>query len=206
MSRRSLIALIVILILIGGIIYWVQRTKKENNKAATPVLSVAARNQTQNADATSVTARPQDTVVFTLTAENQTDKTIPGYVIEANISEVTNVSTLIDAQGASYNAGTSSLVWTPLDIPGEGSVQKQFSVRVNPLTDNSNPVMKIKFNNELHVTIGKPVVAGSNTAAVTSPGSYQAPVTGPAGDLAVWLALAATGLYFGIRKYQTIKA
>ncbi|MDP3740788.1 MAG: hypothetical protein Q8R08_00485, partial [bacterium] len=177
---------------------------------ATPILSVTSFNQNQNKDATSVPARPQDIIVFTMTAENQSDKIIPGYIVEANISEVTDKSTLTDAQGASYNSATNSLIWTPLDIPAKGSIQKQFTVRVNQISANSsNPVMRIKFNNEVTVSVVEPTISPAVLGASQTPrpapapsAAYKAPVTGPAGDLSVWLALIATGTYFILRKYR----
>ena len=204
--NNRIIGFIVLVLLVGlvifGIVYFRHRQNNQTDNN-TPVLSISAYNQDQKADATAKTANANDVIVFTLTAENPTDKTITGYVMEANIADVTNKSTLVDAQGASYNAGTNSLVWTPLDISAGNSIQKQFSVRVNaPAANSTDTVMKIKFNNEIMVAI-KPnaTVSGSNTNS--PPPSYQAPVTGPSGGLIVWLAIFVTGIYAAIRKSRT---
>lgn len=203
MTRRTIVSIIVLLLIIAGVIWLVNRKQSE---PATPVLSISAYNQTKNADATTVTASPDDIVMYTLTAENQSDKTIPGYVVEAQISEITDKATLTEASGASYNSATDSLVWTPLDIPANDSITKQFTVRVNPTVAGSpSTAMKIKFNNELVVSIAPQQVAGSNTDGNSTNGNYKAPKTGPSESLPIFLALGVTTL-FVIRKKLGITA
>ena len=192
-TARTIAVIIVLLALVGVGIWAYQRGKKNNEQTATPVLSVSS---------STTTAKPTDTVVFTLIAENQTDEVIPGYVMEVNISEVTDKSVLVDAQGASYNSATNSLIWTPLDIPANGNIQKQLSVRVNPLAASAtNTTMRIKFNNEATVALTNPVVAGNN---VDQP--YIAPTTGPSSFVSLWLALSATAMIAGLRKFRLIRA
>jgi len=117
MSKRTFIGLISILLILGFVVWAVSRKSNSDQQAATPpLLSVSAYNQTKNVPATAAAAAPNDVVTFTLTAENQSEKIIQGFIIEANISQVTDKSTLIDAGGANYNSATNSLVWTPLDI------------------------------------------------------------------------------------------
>jgi len=194
MSKRTLAGLIVLLIILGGVI-WLTTKTTQKAEIITPVLSVRA---------STLSAHPQDTVVFTLSAENQTDTVIPGFVIEVDISQVTDKSVLLDAQGASYNSANNSLVWTPLDIPAHGLIQKQFTVRVNPLaTGSMNPVMRITFNNELNIALSRLQVAGAETTPKTS---FKAPVTGPGLNITFILAFLATGgLFLARRNIQTIK-
>ncbi|MBX4187017.1 MAG: hypothetical protein KW802_02020 [Candidatus Doudnabacteria bacterium] len=194
MSKRTVITIIVLLLVLAGII-WLS-TRKDDVKP-TPVLSVSAFDKTQNKSATDITVHPEDEIVYTLTAENQSDETISGYVMEANISEITDKASLLDASGASYNAGTNSLVWTPLDIPANQSISKGFSVRVNPVPAGStSTVMKIKFNNELAINVAAPQVAATNT---NTSASYKAPKSGPSGFVAVAFAALAT-VVFAYRK------
>lgn len=208
MSKRTLIVLIALLLITGGIIWAVSRRNKNNDQATAPVLAVSAYNQTKKLPATQIAASPNDIIVYTLSAENKTDKVILGYVVEANIADVVDKSTLIDAAGASYNSATNSLVWTPLDIPSKGTIQKQLSVRVNPLKPGStNTVMKIRFNNELEIAVQSQQVAGANTNVNNGPGSaFDAPVTGPSGDLSLWLAGLSTAVIAGIKRFRLIKA
>ena len=202
MSRRTLIALIVVLLVVVGGVVWL--TSRQDKTTPTPVLSVSAFNQTKNKSATETPANPQDVIVYTLTAENQGDEVIPGYIMEANISEISDKASLVDASGAAYNAGTNSLVWTPLDIPANDSITKQFSMRVNPLpTGTADSVMKIKFNNELDISINQPQVAAVNTTQPNS--TYQAPKSGPSEWAAILLAMLVTAGYIVKRKYTLAK-
>ena len=204
-NKRAFAALLVLILIVGALVWFFNRKGNSVNQQATPVLSISSYNQTQNKDATLATARPNDIVVFLLTAENKTAQLIPGYSMEANISEVADKSVLIDAQGASYNSATNSLVWTPLDIPANASIQKQFSVRINQLGVNaSSDVLRIKFNNQIQVALAHPVVAGISQTPPLTP--LKAPVTGPEGDLSLWLALGTASGYFLARKYRSRKA
>lgn len=201
MSRSTLIALIVIVLIIAGIVWFVNANDNENS---TPVLSVSAFNQTQNKAANEVDAHPQDVVVYTLTAENQTDDAIEGYIMEANISEISDKASLVDASGASYNSATSSLVWTPLDIPAGESITKQFSVRVNMLPSGStSSAMKLRFNNELSINVSNstPVVSGN----ANPPTPRTAPPTGVSGYLPVLFAALSTAAFIAVRKYKFVK-
>ena len=198
MSKKTLIGLVVLLLILAGIIWLVNRKDNEN---LTPVLSVTAQNQTKNISS-NITAAPGDVVVYKLNAENQHDEIISGYVMEVNIAEVVDKATLIEAQGASYNSATNSFVWTPLDIPADGAIEKQFSVRVNPINPGTNPVMKVKFNNELNIPILAPVVAGNNTTIAGNNAVLKAPVTGLSAAVPIFLAVVATGIFVGVRMWR----
>ncbi len=204
---KAIAGVIVLLLILAGIIWYVEKHKKDTKEVSGPVLSASAYNQTKNSGATSAAANPKDVIVYTLNAENQNDDVIAGYVLEVNISEVTDKSTLIDAQGASYNSATNSLIWTPLDIPAHGSIEKQFSIRVNSLPQNAtNTVIKVKFNNEIDIGINNPeaTVSGAETdnSKVDANKSYKAPVTGSSGSLIFLLATLTTLGYFGFKKYR----
>jgi hypothetical protein len=211
MSTISRIVLFVILILvIVGIIVGVNYLQKEDNTTdiATPVLSVAAFNKTKNQTATAVTANPSDEIVFTLTAENQTDTVIPAYVMQTNISQVANVATLTQASGASFDSVNNNLVWTPLDIAPHSKIEKLFSVRVSPVNANSSATMKVTFNNEIAIFIANaPVTSGTSnqTSTPTKNNPYKAPATGPVENYSLWAAVIVTLAVFGIRKYKLAK-
>lgn len=205
MSKRTLGGLIAIILIIGAVI-WFARTHIKNPEIIGPILSVSAFDQTRNIDIMYASVQAQDVVVYTLTAENKTDKIISGYVIEAKIDQVTDKAVLLDAQGASYNSANNSLVWTPLDIPATGFIQKKFTVRVNPLAvGGQNPVMRITFNNQLNIPLTKPHIAGAATqnSPVTP---YKAPVTGPALNIIFILAFLTTGgTWLACRNIKTLK-
>ncbi len=189
MATRIVIAIVAIILIIAAIV-WINNGDKE---ATTPVLSVSAFNQTKNTSATEVAANPDDTIAFTLSAENQSDEVIPGYIVEANISGITDKATLVDASGASYNSATDSLVWTPLDIQPRETISQKFTVRVNPLPSGSGVgPLTIKFNNELTVSIQPSTISGNtNPPPVTNPGSgYIAPTAGAS----EWIPVIFAGL------------
>jgi hypothetical protein len=202
MSNRTIIA-VVILLLILGVVVWFAKSNKDEAVTEAPVLSVSAHNQTKDANAVSTPAEAQNVIVYTLSAENQTDKIIAGYIMEVNISEVTNKATLIDAQGASYNSGTSSLVWTPLDIPANGSIQKQFSIRVNPLLQGSEPgTLKVKFNNEVNVSLVGAKTSTKSTVAGHTTQNYTAPASGASENVVIILAVLVTLGVFLVRRFK----
>ena len=80
MNTKAVGALLAVLVLlIIGAIIWARTQKtKDREEMATPIMSVAAFNQTQSTNAASTPARPNDVIIFTLTAENQTDEVISG--------------------------------------------------------------------------------------------------------------------------------
>lgn len=205
MNRRTGIALLV-LVAILIVIFLVQNRKDKKDAADNKdqaVLSIVASNQTKNQDATAVNANPNDIIVYTLNVENPTDKVISGFVAEVNIADVMELATLVDAQGANFNAGTGSLIWTPLDIPEKGILQKTFTVRVKEdLPQNSDNVMKTKFNNEVVVNVSAPAVAGDNTTAVGKGEPKNSPTTGAGTNLILILAAVTTISAFLIKRYK----
>lgn len=190
MATRIVIAIVAIILIIAAIV-WINNSDDE---AATPVLSVSAFNQTKGASATEVAANPEDMVAFTLNAENQSDEVIVGYIVEANISGITDKATLVDASGASYNSATDSLVWTPRDIQPRETISQNFTVRVNPLASGqvSGP-MTIKFNNELAVSIQTDRVSG--TATINPPVPNPTPgYIAPTAGVSEWLPVLLAGI------------
>jgi hypothetical protein len=194
----AIVLLIVVVAVIGIAIY--HNKHKDDTSTNQPNLSVAVYNSTQSADGTTVTAHAKDNLVYSLTAVNPTDKIISGYVVEVGIANVVNNATLIDAQGANYDSGNSSLIWTPLDIPAQGSIQKQFTVRIKDTlpTDTALRVVKVTYSNEVVTNLadvspsmtpaGRPGNVGTGT-------TYHAPQTGIPG----WISfLLASFITFGV--------
>lgn len=200
------ILLIIGVILVVGLAIWfaVRQSNRNKDQAADTVMSVTAFNQTKNTDAVTNPASPRDTVVYTLTIENKGEKVAPGYVVEVNIADISQLATLIDAAGANYNSSNNSLIWTPLDIPAMGSIEKKFTVRVkDPIPANTDGVMSVQFNNEVQVAVrpGQQVATPpaspsggttGRTGSVSGDSTYRAPKTGPELPLIVALASAAT--------------
>ncbi len=201
-SRKTLVGLAVLLIIAAGII-WLLKGKTE--QAVAPLLSVQAYNQTKNVSATDIQASAEDIILYTLTAQNQSDQVIPGYIVQVNISEITDKATLLDAFGASYDAAINSLVWTPLDIPAQQSITQKFSVKINPLPQGqASAVLKLTFNNELNITVTAPTVAGADTGQpdANQNSVYKSPVTGSSEMLPVVFAILMTVSVLIVRKYS----
>jgi hypothetical protein len=204
MKRNSIIGLIVLLVVIAGIVYAVYHNSHNNDNAISPTTSVQVIDQTQNADGTKVTAHPKDTLVYTLTAENPSDEVISGYVMQVGIGGVTNAATLIDAQGANYNSQDNSLIWTPLDIPANGSIQKQFTVRVKDTlpANSADREIKVTFNNTVTTNLADvtPTATPPSRPGSTGTGStYVAPKTGIPGWISFYLACFIT---FGVMLFR----
>lgn len=189
MTTGRRIGILVFIVVVAVASWAIYHSKHKNNSSSnTPNLSVTVFNQTQNADGTQVAARPDDTLVYTLTAQNPNDKVISGYQVSVQIGDLTGNATLTDAQGGNYDSGSNSLVWTPLDIPANGQIQKQFSVRVkNPLPANSNNSLKLTFNNQVVTTISTTKVS-TRPGNIGSTGAYTAPKTGIPGWISFYLA------------------
>ncbi|MGE5298116.1 MAG: hypothetical protein ACM3KM_03060 [Acidobacteriaceae bacterium] len=219
-----IIAIIVIVALLLGAGYWIYRVVKERqNKAAEVTQSIAAFNQSKNADATTVAAQPRDVIVYTMTVENKSNKVASGYEVSVDISDISQKATLIDAQGANYDSANNSLVWTPLDVPANGSFEKNFTVRIkDSLPAEANPTMTANFGNEVSINLEKTVATVTPAPtptpttvtpkpttpatpavkpATTTPKPLKAPVTGNSGLLVATLAGAIT-LGFVLRKLR----
>lgn len=198
--QRLTTTIVIIALIIGGyFIYRHEHNKKQTNAAAN--LSVAVFNQTQNSDGTKVTAHPNDTLVYTLVAANPSNNVISGFVMEVGIGGTTNSSTLIDAQGASYNSSNNSLVWTPLDIPANGSIQKQFKIRVNATlpTATSDRQLSVTFNNQVVTNVDYTQAELSSTPTSGTVGSSGTAYVAPKTGIPAWVTfLAAAGVTFGV--------
>lgn len=213
MARKTIVTVVVLLALLG-LLYWYQSSRDNDATAGQTELSTTVFNRTKNADAQTVTANPRDELVYTLNVRNTSDETVSGYVVETSIDDISELATLIDAQGANYNASTNSLMWTPLDIPANGSIEKQFTVRVKEsLPSDSDLMMTVTYGNESLVSVSRETVAvtptpsqtpaptPSQTPAVTPP--YKAPTSGPSAWFAFLLAIAFTA---GVILYKTAKS
>jgi hypothetical protein len=203
MARRTLIT-IVILLVVAALIFWYQQSRKDEDVAEDVTQSISAFNRTKNVDATTVTAAPNDELVYSLKVQNDTDEIISSYVVDTNIEDISELATLIDAQGANYNASTNSLTWTPQDIPANGAIERQFTVRVKEnLPSDSDLLISARYNNEVLVSVGRGGVAVTPSPSPTPVAPpYKAPTTGPSAWFAFLLAIAFTA---GIVLYRAAK-
>jgi hypothetical protein len=205
MKRSRILTIILLVLVVAAVSIAIYHNKHKNNSSnSQPNLSVAVYNSTQSADGTTVTAHPKDTLVYSLTAANPTDKIISGYVVEVGIGDVVSNATLIDAQGANFNSGNNSLIWTPLDIPANGSIQKQFTVRIKDTlpTDTSKRVVKVSYSNEVVTNLADlnpSKTPASRPGTVGTGTTYRAPQTGIPGWISFVLAAFIT---FGVLLFR----
>ena len=92
--------------------------------------SKTALNTTQgNVDATTVTAKENDRITFTVTAAN-TGGTAKTFSFEDNIGDTLEYSKLVDNGGGTYNEQTRMLTWPDITLkPGEKQV-RTFTIQV----------------------------------------------------------------------------
>jgi len=82
-----------------------------------------------NVNATTVTARENDRITFSITAEN-TGGTAKTFLFEDNIGDTLEYSKLVDNGGGTYNESTRVLSWPSISLkPGEKQV-RTFSVQI----------------------------------------------------------------------------
>lgn len=206
MAKKTIITVIV-LIGVLALLFWYQQTRKDDDVSDKTQLSVSVFNQTRNTDGTTASASPKDVLVYTLTVQNTSDDTISGYVVETNIDDISELANLESAEGANYNATTNALMWTPLDIPANGSIEKTFTVRVkDTLPAGSDLVMTTSFGGEVAVNVANQVAVTPTPvpapAPTPAPSPYQAPTTGPSAWFAFLLAIMFT---VGILLYRAGK-
>ena len=89
-----------------------------------------AHNVSQgNVDATTVTAKENDRITFTITTKN-TGGTAKEFLFEDNIGDTLEYSKIIDNGGGTYNETTRNLTWPSINLkPGETQV-RTFAVQI----------------------------------------------------------------------------
>lgn len=90
----------------------------------------SATNSSQgNVDATTVTAKEKDRIIFTLTASNS-GGTAKTFSFEDNIGDALEYATLVDDGGGTYNKQTRILSWPDITLkPGEVQV-RTFTIQI----------------------------------------------------------------------------
>jgi uncharacterized repeat protein (TIGR01451 family) len=154
------------------------------------LLSKKAYNFTQSKDAATVTAKPGDVIIYTLTVQNVGSLPAQNYTFEDNIADVLQLSDVTNFGGGTYTV-SKIMVWPTLTIPANSTVEKTFSVMVkNPIPSGTDSCMINTFGNEVRVCVSKPFVA---------------PTTGTASTMALILALLSVSGFSLYRKYRVGK-
>jgi uncharacterized repeat protein (TIGR01451 family) len=153
-------------------------------------ISKSAKNDTKNADATSVDAARGDYITYTLVTTNDGDADQANYVISDDLSEVLPLADMVSTNGGTVSGNT--ITYPSITIkPGE-TVTKTFQVRIKQTLDTN-------LSYQLRNTYG-------NTVVIRVPGKiiYQAPTTGAAGTSAVVFAGLVTAGFVVLRKRNSL--
>ncbi|HEX5430187.1 MAG TPA: hypothetical protein VFX17_03885 [Patescibacteria group bacterium] len=145
----------------------------QNCPSGNPNLSLSKKawNDTQNKDATTVTAKAGDMITYTLTASNTGNATMANYVFTDDVSDVVKLSNLIDIDGATLNGNV--LTYPATDIAAGATVNRAFRVQVkNPIpAGTTDCTMSNTFGNTVNVSVScmTPFVAPptGNTATLS---------------------------------------
>lgn len=170
-------------------------------------LSKSGKNVTQgNVNATKVTAKENDKISFTVTAEN-TGGTAKVVELKDHLGDVLEYSTLIDRGGGTFDEEKKVLSWPDVNLkPGQTesrtfAVQVLSSVPATPtgLSDNSsyNCVMENVFGTE-HVSVPVTCAPPKVVEEITT----ELPKTGPAENIVFAGILLAVVTYFFFRSKQ----
>lgn len=146
------------------------------------VLSKSAFNNTQNVDATKVTAKAGDSITYSLTTKNigTADKT--NYIVKDGIKDVLDYATVtsvsdngvIKDQSAEIDRNNQTIVEYPtVNIAAGQTIVRTFTVSVkNPLPTNPavgyayDNVMFNHYGNDVVIVVGQPVLNMSITKGV----------------------------------------
>jgi len=160
------------------------------------VLFKKAFNRTQNVDATTVVAKPNDVIAYTLTVENRGNGATSNYVFQDNIEDILQLAQLEDFGGAEFLLGQYLLKWQPVTIGAFSKVEKTFTVTVrSSFPQGSDNIMTNFFGNTVNVTVNKPAVAGV----------FIAPKTGSTATLSFGLAVLSVLGFAVYRKREQLK-
>jgi uncharacterized repeat protein (TIGR01451 family) len=157
-------------------------------------LRKTAFNVTQGVDATIRPANPGDIIAYSLYFKNTGQTAISGAVIQDDISDVEQLSQVVDQGGATSLNG--SIVYAPVDVPAGVEVSRTFQVKVmaaNLIPSNSDLVMDNVYGNEVRILVNRPQVRGATVP----------PRTGPNEWFPVVLASLATAGYAVRRKLKS---
>ncbi len=155
------------------------------------VLSKKAFNNTQNKDATTVTAKAGDVITYTLTVENTGTVSANGFVVTDNVADILQLSDFTNFGGGTYSAATTSINYPATNIAAGTKIERTFAVRIkNPVPTGTDYTMTNVYGNEVNVPVERP---------------FTAPPTGTTTNLAIVLAVITAVGYFLYRRFKSGK-
>lgn len=181
---------------------WIKDTKC----AAEIVQTKYATNLTQgNVDATTVTAKSDDQITYTITVENkglQSNKV----TMEEHLEDVLEYAELIDNGGGELNQTTKTLTWPELSIEQGAKQSRMFVVKIaseipamsQGISDKTsyNCIITNTFGNSIDISIDCP------TPKIVEQITTELPQTGMTENMIFAGVLLATVTYFYARSRQ----
>lgn len=182
-----------------------EESQDQDDGTACLVLSKSASNDTQNIkEANGTTAKAGDVITYTLSVENTGKATVPGFVVEENISDILEYAEKdsIDLHGGSLS-DDNIVRWPATDIKDGETIKKQLTIKVkDPLPQTpisaSDPAsydltMTNVYGNTVEIKLPPTIV--KTTEQVTK----ALPNTGPAANMTAALSLTVFAGYFFFR-------
>lgn len=161
----------------------------------------AAANITQNiTDANNTTAKPGDTIQYTLTVKNGGKASAKKFIVKENIADVLIYSDVVNLNGGSLNRDTGDLTYPAMTITAGAQIEKIFTVKIkDPLpatvVGNNDPTA---YDNKLTNVYGDTVNINVNQpVAVTATATL--PNTGPGLGVVLMSIMAVMVGYFYFR-------
>lgn len=166
----------------------------------------SAANITQNiADANGTTAQPNDTIVYTLFAQNKGKADIKNFVMQENLNDVLDYANVVDLHGGKKS--DSGLVsWPATTIAAGATETHKITVQIkNPLPSTTPPVGDPNHFDHIitnvygnSVSINLPLPPGA-APVVTAATTTALPNTGPGTGLIIAALVAIIAGYFFAR-------
>lgn len=165
--------------------------------------SKSASNVTQKiTSANGTTAKPGDTIQYTLRTHNKGKTTIKQYSVNENISDILDYADIVSLNGGTKN-DDHIVTWPAKDIGAGESLIQTFTVRIkNPLPNtpvsSSDPghydnTMTNVYGNTITIKLPPSVIKTTEVVTTTLPN------TGPGASLAIAFSITALAAYLFAR-------
>jgi uncharacterized repeat protein (TIGR01451 family) len=180
---------------------------KDKKCAAVLINSKTATNMTQgNVKASTVTARANDKLTYTITVEN-TGRIGQNVTMQEDLSDVLEYASLIDQGGASFDKASRLLSWPSVQLAAGTKQSRTFAVQIFrniPLT-NTGTGVKTSYDCKLANTFGNTITINVDcppSKVVVEQVTKELPHTGPRENMIFAGLLLAVVVYFYTRSRQ----
>jgi hypothetical protein len=166
------------------------------------IVSKTASDPTQGwTDANGKTAKPSDTIIYSLNAKNGGLTLVKGFVMQENLSDVLDYATVVDLNGATITTD-GEVSWSAVDISSGTSISHTITVKVKDSipqtpTSASDPshfdlVMTNVYGNSVNIAVPGGIINSiSSTTTLVN--------TGPGTNLFLTAAVVMLAGYFYFR-------